>query len=122
MAPRGSAAWRRRHRTPFERGRRPNFLPNPGDLASIAEVSEFISEIEKDGKGIPVLKMHILPDAMSRRTFDILKKQVAEIGIRVEPIAVRHRELHGVGAGTGSTGNDRPRDLPGARGSRARRS
>ncbi len=42
-------------RTPFDPGHRRNFLPNPAHLRSIGEVSEFISEIEADGKGVPIL-------------------------------------------------------------------
>ena len=45
------------------------------------------------GKGVPVLKMHILSDPTSRRVFDILQKQLGDIGIRIEPVPVTWPEL-----------------------------
>jgi ABC-type transport system substrate-binding protein len=41
-----------------------------------------------EGRGVPVLRMHILDDPMSRQVFDIMRVQLAEIGLRVEPVPV----------------------------------
>ena len=45
-----------------------------------------------EGKGIPILKMHILQDATSRRVFEIYQKQLAEVGIRVEGVPTTWKE------------------------------
>jgi len=45
------------------------------------------------GKGIPVLHMHILDHAMGLRTFDILKRQIAAIGIRVKPVPMAFKAM-----------------------------
>jgi putative hemolysin len=42
-------------RRPFRARRRRNYLPNPAHLRSLDEVSAFVSEIEADGKGVPIL-------------------------------------------------------------------
>ncbi len=39
-----------------------------------------------DTSTIPPLKMHILPDATSRRMFDIFRRQVADLGLRVTSV------------------------------------
>jgi putative hemolysin len=44
-----------RPRLPFRPRHRRNYLPNPADLRSFDEVSHFVSEIEADGKGAPIL-------------------------------------------------------------------
>jgi oligopeptide transport system substrate-binding protein len=76
-----------------------DWLPQPGEsreealrLAREALAGAGLAE----GKGVPPLKMHILEDDTSRRLFDILQKQIEEIGIHLESVVVTWSELQEV--------------------------
>lgn len=49
-----------------------------------------------EARGVPVLRMHIMDDPTSRNVFDILKRQVAEVGIRIEAVPVSWPEMQAV--------------------------
>ncbi|MDJ0522349.1 MAG: ABC transporter substrate-binding protein [Planctomycetota bacterium] len=61
---------------------------------ALAVAKEVLEEAGVDDTSrVPVLKMHITPDVGSRNAFAIFKKQLAELGLRIEAIAKPWKEL-----------------------------
>ena len=63
--------------------------PDETEAEALESARELLAEVGYDEKNpVPTIHMHILSDKTSGYVFDVLKRQVARVGIRLEPIRV----------------------------------
>jgi ABC-type transport system substrate-binding protein len=80
----------------YDREFRNDWLPREGEAredAIEAARAELAEAGIPEGKGVPPIRVHILNDPTSRIIFDLFKRQVAEVGLTLEPVPVTWHEM-----------------------------
>lgn len=75
----------------YDRTRKNNSMraPKETEAEALEAAREYLAEVGYDADNpVPTIRMHILDDKVSGYVFDVLQRQVARVGITLEPVRV----------------------------------